>query len=224
MKNKIDDGQMDFFGLLSEYTDDQGATVRVREPKRSIVSREPDGDYVQLTIDFGKKAEPEKAESIKTEPIKEVPRKNESKKVELAKEEPKKVESEKVEPVREDPKKIEPEKPEPVKEEPGKLESKKFEFAKPEPEEVKKVKPKEEVTEKPQLFKDCSRCWCHDCKHNLYNEAVPRELAGRIIPCPACKTCEEEGSASLCEIGNAKEGCRLRALEEGIIIPETEEI
>ena len=159
MKNKIDDGQMDFFGLLSEYTDDQGATVRVREPKRKVVSREPDRDFVQLTIDFGKKAE-----------------------------------SEKPEPIKEEPKEVKTEKSEPVKEEPN------------------------------QLFKDCSRCWCHDCKHNLYNEAVPRELAGRMIPCPACKTCEEEGNASLCEIGNAKEGCRLRALEEGIIIPETEEI
>lgn len=199
---------MDFFGLLSEYTDDQGATVRVREPKRSIVSREPDGDFVQLTIDFGKKAEPKI--------VKEEPKKVESEKIEPVKEEPKKVESEKVEPVREEPKKVEPEKPEPVKEEPGKLESKKFEFAKP---DVKKAS-----EGRKQLFKDCSHCWCHDCKHNLYNEAVPRELAGRMIPCPACKTCEEEGSASLCEIGNAKEGCRLRALEEGIIIPETEEI
>ncbi len=206
MKNKTDDGQMDFFGLLSEYTDDQGATVRVREPKRSIVSREPDRDFVQLTIDFGKKAEPEKIEPAKEEP----------KKVEPEKIEPEKIELVKPEPVKEEPKKAEPEKIEPAKEEPGKLESKKFEI-------TKSCEGKTSGGRK-QLFKDCSRCWCHDCKHNLYNEAVPRELAGRMIPCPACKTCKEEGSASLCEIGDAKEGCRLRALEEGIIIPETEEI
>lgn len=173
MKNKIDDGQMNFFGLLSEYTDDQGATVRVREPRRNIVSREPNRDFVQLTIDLGKKIEPEKPEGTNTSITSY---------------------ADKV-------KKIEPEKPEGTKPDDGK-----------------------DTDGRKQLFKDCSRCWCHDCKHNLYNEAVPRELAGRMIPCPACKTCKEEGSASLCEIGDAKEGCRLRALEEGIIIPETEEI
>jgi hypothetical protein len=166
MRNKIADGQMDFFGLLSEYTDDQGATVRVREPRRRVVSREQNDDYVQLTIDLGKKLEPEKPEAVKEEP-------------------------------------------------------KKTEFVKP---EVTKPDEGKDTAGRKQLFKDCLRCWCHDCKHNLYNEAVPRELAGRMIPCPACKTCEEDGSASLCEIGNAKEGCKLRALEEGIIIPETEEI
>ena len=216
MKNKIDDGQMDFFGLLSEYTDDQGATVRVREPKRKVVSREPDRDFVQLTIDFGKKAEPEKPEPIKEEPKEVKTEKSEPVKPESVKKVPEKIETEKIEIVKEEPKKVEPEpiKEEPIKEEPIK-------------EKPKEVKPEksEPVKEEPkQLFKDCSRCWCHDCKHNLYNEAVPRELAGRMIPCPACKTCEEEGNASLCEIGNAKEGCRLRALEEGIIIPETEEI
>ena len=191
MRNKIADGQMDFFGLLSEYTDDQGATVRVREPRRRVVSREPNDDYVQLTIDLGKKPEPEKPEAVKEEFIK-------------------------VKPAEDVPKKIEPERVEPVNEEP-----KKAEFVKP---EVTKPDEGKDTVGRKQLFKDCSRCWCHDCKHNLYNEAVPRELAGRMIPCPACKTCEEDGNASLCEIGNAKEGCKLRALEEGIIIPETEEI
>ncbi len=213
MKNKIDDGQMDFFGLLSEYTDDQGATVRVREPKRKVVSREPDRDFVQLTIDFGKKAEPEKAEPTKEEPKEVEPEKSEPVKPESVKKVPEKIEPEKIEIVKEEPKKVEPE---PAKEEPSKLKVKKSELA--------KLDMENDTDERKQLFKDCSRCWCHDCKHNLYNEAVPRELAGRMIPCPACKTCEEEGNASLCEIGNAKEGCRLRALEEGIIIPETEEI
>ncbi len=204
MKNKIDDGQMDFFGLLSEYTDDQGATVRVREPKRSIISRKSDDDYVQLTINLGKKAEPVKEEQGRVEPekpesVKEEPKNAESEKEELLKEE-----TLKEAPLKKEPKEVKPEKPESVKEEP---------YEKGASDVRKRL-----------LFKDCVRCWCHDCKHNLYNEAVPRELAGRMIPCPACKTCEEEGGASLCEIGNAKEGCRLRALEEGIIIPETEEI
>lgn len=67
------------------------------------------------------------------------------------------------------------------------------------------------------LYKDCAKCWCHDCKHNSRGEGVPREMCGAKIPCPACDGCVEEGKASICEIGNPTEGCKLRAIEEGIV-------
>ena len=42
-----------------------------------------------------------------------------------------------------------------------------------------------------------------------------------MMPCPACDGCIEEDSATICEIGSAKEGCKFRAIEEGIFVPET---
>lgn len=70
------------------------------------------------------------------------------------------------------------------------------------------------------LFKQCKRCWCRDCKHNSRNDGIPREMCGMMIPCPACTGCIEEDMATICEIGNAKEGCKLRAEEEGILVNE----
>ena len=80
---------------------------------------------------------------------------------------------------------------------------------------------KPETVEKPQivkdvLFKQCKKCWCYDCRHNARNEGVPREICGTQMACPACNDCINEDMATICEIGNAREGCRTRALEEGI--------
>lgn len=68
----------------------------------------------------------------------------------------------------------------------------------------------------PFHFKECTNCWCYDCKHNKYREAKPRDLCGNQIPCPACDECVRKGKAEVCEIGSAKNGCSLRAKEEGI--------
>ena len=205
MSKKVYEGQMDFLGLLNEYTDSQGATVRVREPgntklkpvekaasKFSVREAEPE----QLKINFDEpvvetvKEEP-KPEPVKAEPVKEEP----------------KPETVKAEPVKEEPK------PEPVKAEP-----------KPAPKEEPKPAPKPEPAKaegpKEILFKQCKKCWCFDCKHNSRNEGVARDICGTMMPCPACESCISEDQATICEIGNAKEGCKLRAQEEGILVPE----
>ncbi|MBO4680150.1 MAG: hypothetical protein J5626_10840 [Lachnospiraceae bacterium] len=196
MSKKVYEGQMDFLGLLNEYTDSQGATVRVREPgnsklkpiektasKFSVREAEPE----QLKINFEEpKPEPVKAE----EPVVEVP-KPETVKVET-KPEPK--------PVVEVPKQEPKPEPKPVK-------------------EVPKETPKD-AGSKEILFKQCKKCWCFDCKHNSRNEGVARDICGTQMPCPACESCISEDQATICEIGNAKEGCKLRAQEEGILIPE----
>ena len=70
------------------------------------------------------------------------------------------------------------------------------------------------ITELPQ-FAECIDCWCHDCRFNELNEAVPRDFAGEMKPCPACASCLEGGSAELCEIGSYDNGCKTRALDEG---------
>ena len=197
MSKKVYEGQMDFLGLLNEYTDSQGATVRVREPgnsrlkpvekassKFSVREAEPE----QLKINF------EEPEVIKAEPVKVEP------KPEPVKAEPK------PEPVKEAPKPVKAEpKPEPVKEAP-----------KPAP----KPAPVAADGSKEILFKQCKKCWCFDCKHNSRNEGVARDICGTMMPCPACESCISEDQATICEIGNAKEGCKLRAQEEGILIPE----
>lgn len=70
------------------------------------------------------------------------------------------------------------------------------------------------------LFPECSDCWCRDCRHNSRGEAVPREMCGKEMPCPACDGCVADGHAGICIIGSAKEGCMTRAVEEGIYKPE----
>jgi len=207
MSGKIDEGQLDFLGLLNEYTDSQGAKVRVREPgaaklkpvdknvsKFSVREAEPE----QLKINF------EEPAVVKTEPVKVEP--------EAVKPEPVKPEPEPVKAVKEAPKP----KPAPVKAAPE---------PKPEPEPVREEAPKAAPVSKPPksgelLFKQCKKCWCFDCKHNSKNEGVPRDICGTSMPCPACESCISEDQATICEIGNAKEGCRLRAKEEGILIEE----
>lgn len=204
-KNKYE-GQMDFLGLLNEYTDSQGATVRVREPagvklkpvekaSSKFTVREAEPEQLMLNLeDFA---------AVKTE---EPPKEK-----------------------KETPVKVEPE-PVKVAEKPAE---------KPIEKPVEKIadKPVENPAEKPVtkpaektascgagsaeiLFKQCKKCWCFDCKHNSRNEGVPRDICGTQMPCPACESCISEDQATICEIGNAKEGCRLRAQEEGILIPE----
>ena len=41
-------------------------------------------------------------------------------------------------------------------------------------------------------------------------------FAGEKKPCPSCSFCIENGKADICEIGSYKNGCKLRAEEEGI--------
>lgn len=62
---------------------------------------------------------------------------------------------------------------------------------------------------------ECSSCWCYDCRHNENNEGVPRDFAGEIKACPSCKFCMESQKADICRIGSYKNGCKVRAEEEG---------
>lgn len=64
-------------------------------------------------------------------------------------------------------------------------------------------------------FKECTACWCRDCKHNACNEGIPRDICGNMQPCPACDMCISAGVAEICVIGSAEEGCSVRAAEEG---------
>ena len=215
-KNKYE-GQMDFLGLLNEYTDSQGATVRVREPAGSKLKpvekasskfsvREAEPEQLKLNLeDFVAVKAEEPPKEKKEEPVKAEP----------VKEEPKQA----PEPVKEEPK------PEPVREVPKPEQVKAVE----KPAEKPVPKPVQKPVQKPAsdgagsaeiLFKQCEKCWCFDCKHNSRNEGVPRDICGTQMPCPACESCISEDQATICEIGNAKEGCRLRAQEEGILIPE----
>ena len=65
-------------------------------------------------------------------------------------------------------------------------------------------------------FSECSKCWCRDCKHNELNEGVLRDFGGEKKPCPACNFCIDNDEPEICVIGSSKNGCKLRAEEEGI--------
>lgn len=69
--------------------------------------------------------------------------------------------------------------------------------------------------EMPQ-FAECEKCWCKDCRHNSFNEGEPRDFAGEMKACPACQFCIDDDEPEICEIGSFKNGCKVRALEEGI--------
>ncbi len=195
MALKVMEGQLDFLGILNEYKDDTGATVRVREPNAeaikvkapkasagavSVKMSEP--ELKQLKIDFDSQAEvkPEVKTFENKKPVKESEI--------IARTEIKK-ESEKEE------------KAEIIKEPLNK--------EKPLNNEGKELK-----------FKQCKKCWCLDCKHNGANEGVPRDMGGVKMPCPACEACESSDNPEICPIGDYKEGCKLRAIEEGIFVPE----
>lgn len=66
------------------------------------------------------------------------------------------------------------------------------------------------------LFEDCLNCWCSNCKHNEELDAVPRDFAGISKPCPACSFCVKMKHAEICEINSYENGCKLRAIEEGL--------
>ena len=171
------DGQMDFLNLLSEYTDDQGATVRVKDPQvRKAKPKLVFEDLDQLSF-----------EDLETEDTKAAAELSEAK-----------ADEPKAEPTVTE--------PEPVKEVKKKREP--------------KTAPKADKPAGDLLFTDCERCWCHDCKHNSRLKGVPREMCGRMMPCPSCDDCVAENHASICEIGNAKEGCMTRAIEEGLVVTE----
>ncbi|MCQ2081471.1 MAG: hypothetical protein MJZ11_07415 [Lachnospiraceae bacterium] len=65
-------------------------------------------------------------------------------------------------------------------------------------------------------FLECELCWCKTCKHNSKNEGEPRDFGGELKPCPACEFCIENDEPEVCEIGSYKNGCKLRAEEEGL--------
>lgn len=193
------EGQMDFLGLLNEYTDDQGATVRIREPRgkklRPVFTDEP--EQMKLDFDFQKtKPAPEPEPLAEPAPEPEPKTKTERK--------PKQEQGPETEPKQQAKPDVEP---------------------KPKPEAEPGVacapEPKQKAGE--YLFKQCKRCWCFDCKHNSRNEGVVRDMCGVMMACPACDGCISDDSATICEIGNAKEGCKLRASEEGITGTEEQE-
>ncbi|MCR4961741.1 MAG: hypothetical protein K6A74_09820 [Lachnospiraceae bacterium] len=218
MSSKDFEGQLDFLGLITEYTDDQGATVRIREPGRKRVKPIPPPEFEQITLELT--PEEPKAE-LKPEPKAEMPKAE-------VKEAPKAVEKPAPPEPKEEPKpepKAEPKPvPKPVPKEEPKSEPKPIPKEEPKPAPKPAPKPKAPAKTEPpageMLFKQCKSCWCFDCKHNKRNDGVPRDFGGMSMPCPACDGCVAEDMATICEIGNAKEGCMTRALEEGIVVQE----
>ena len=187
MSYKDMDGQLDFLGLISEYTDDQGAHVKVRNPgvKRSKPIPPPSPE--QLELDFSVKDADEEFEQIKK-----------------AEDEAKAKAEAKVKAEAEAKAKAE-------------AEAKTKEAAKPKP--IPKAQQSSDGSGI-MNFKQCVKCWCSDCKHNALGKAVPRDICGVSMPCPACQGCIDEDTPTICEIGNAREGCMTRALEEGLVVSE----
>ncbi|MBO5472827.1 MAG: hypothetical protein J6A08_03445 [Lachnospiraceae bacterium] len=72
------------------------------------------------------------------------------------------------------------------------------------------------ITEIVNLYEECIDCWCRDCRHNEELAGEPRDFAGERKPCPACSFCKKSGKAEICEINSYDNGCKLRAMEEGI--------
>lgn len=230
MSTKITEGQLDFLGLLNEYTDDQGATVRVREPRnrqaRPMMPKIPervverDTDPEQMTLEMfqilpkepevnDKPLTPEKvAVPTMVSPI--IPEKPTTKAPDTESKSALKVPTPTIG--------NEPQKSPKESEAVAKETAAKEVVAK---EVVEKETAAKEIVDahqdKDMLFKRCIKCWCYDCRHNARNEAVPRDICGAMMACPACEDCIRDDCATICEIGNAKEGCRLRASEEGIV-------
>lgn len=196
------DGQLDFLGLISEYTDDQGATVRVREPGLKRKKKKEDANELQqISFDFYESPINDTANEVESVIEEEI---TESLSTVISEPE----EDAKTEAVSEIQIELEPE-----------AVLTEIEVASVKP-EIAGSKPEETITEQELLFKACKKCWCRDCKHNSRNEGVPRNLCGTMMACPACAGCIEEDNPTICEIGNAKEGCMTRALEEGIVVKE----
>ena len=66
------------------------------------------------------------------------------------------------------------------------------------------------------FFIQCDNCWCSDCRHNEKLDAEPRDFSGVKKACPSCDFCLQDKKAEICEIGSYDNGCKLRALEEGV--------
>ncbi len=220
------DGQMDFLGLINEYTDSQGAVVRVREPGRSKLPKSAVSDFEQLSFEFGttiSDAEPMTPPVIT--PINEVELPAVEKETEKVTEEPDEATEENAEEATEVITEVITEEAanevteEVADEVADETTEKIIEDVSSYGTEVLNTEPENENVQE-LLFKQCKKCWCFDCKHNSRNGGVPREICGTMMACPACNDCISEDMATICEIGNAKEGCRTRALEEGIIYEE----
>lgn len=181
MANKLE-GQMDFLGLISEYTDDQGATVRVKAPGEAPRKETAAGAVKKPKNSFDRST---LAGQLKLEFI-DLDAEFEAEQNLAANDEAEQnhtanVEAETVEEV------------------------------------MAGIEPVTSTLAGDLLFKQCKRCWCRDCKHNSRNKGVPREMCGAMIPCPACDSCIAEDMATICEIGNAEEGCMFRAVEDGYV-------
>lgn len=254
------EGQMDFLGLISEYTDAQGATVRVKSPAARKPRKERASEPQQIKLDFldldaeyeqemAAKADSDKVAEAEATDVEDVAEaevlKVETPNVEAPKPEtskPKLVKARLPKVTTDDQTDAEPVVAETAVTEPGVTEpneqveapqapSSVDEILRPQPaqslelpqEPAPKARRKASDKSSELLFKQCKRCWCYDCKHNSRNEAVPREMCGAMIACPACNSCIIEEMATVCEIGNAEEGCKFRAIEEGIFVVEEPE-
>ena len=197
MSYKDMDGQLDFLGLISEYTDDQGAHVKVRNPgvKRSKPIPPPTPE--QLELDFSVKDADDEFEQIKKAEAEAKAKAEAEAKAKAEAEAKAKAEAE--------------------AKAKAEAEAKTKEAAKPKP--IPKAQQSSDGSGI-MNFKQCVKCWCSDCKHNALGKAVPRDICGVSMPCPACQGCIDEDTPTICEIGNAREGCMTRALEEGLVVSE----
>lgn len=240
------DGQLNFLEMMGAFTDDSGATVSVTKPRNEIKGRKSKGSSIEVSE--GGKIEDENrqlsfsldimdADGSLSSPVEsgiivkelekiEITEKNSDNQTYFEIKEPKAIEAKRKNTTEPSPaeKSVAP-KPESATVE-KLVESKPVPTSVEEPKPIQK--PKKPVAPakvaksggRVELFERCSECWCSDCKHNSRNEGKPREMCGTMMPCPACETCIEEGHAEICEIGSYKEGCRTRAIEEGIFVEE----
>lgn len=65
-------------------------------------------------------------------------------------------------------------------------------------------------------FPECTSCWCFTCEHSTVGGSIPRPFGDNSRPCPSCELCVSQGSADICVIGSAEEGCSYRAEKEGL--------
>ena len=216
MSGKDLDGQLDFLGLISEYTDDQGAHVKVREPGVRRIRPIPPPEPEQLSFDVEAAfAEAEAEAKAKAEAEAKLKAEAEAKTKAEAEAKLKAEAEAKLKAEAEAKAKAEAEAKAKAEAE-AKLKAE----AEKKPRPLPKAKAEKSGGNEIGVmnFKACERCWCHDCKHNALGKAVPRDICGNMMPCPACQSCIDEDTPTICEIGNAKEGCMTRAMEEGIPI------
>lgn len=238
------DGQLNFLEMMGAYTDSSGASISVSKPRTEIKGRktaersisvkdsgpiEMESEQLSFSLDIisiGDSNEEPVDSGIVVKELDKIEietRKSSENSTLIIEPEPEPAAEEPApEPAAEEPA-LEPvaavapeptaETPEPAAEEPE-----------PEPVVEASVKRAPKLKKKSggrvELFDKCSDCWCSDCKHNSQNEGKPREMCGMMMACPACEACIEQGYAEVCEIGSAKEGCKTRAIEEGLFVEE----